>query len=205
MSLSPVSDTSVQEVSAQTPLTLDALQSHVLSYLVGCVKRESLLCREDLQDLCSEVVTAVWQRLEGIDHPLRYARRSARHAVLKLLRAKRRRRQVHQEWHDTRSGYCGDYGGDYGVDYYGMAAHFDTAAEAARGVPPRRAFVQRQLKDQDGRTRLILHLRYEAGYDWKVIADLVGGTPASVRMRERRFCLRTREAWEAAGSARPLS
>ena len=79
--------------------------------------------------------------------------------------------------------------GESHTEYYGDV---DRCRDAIT-LPWVRACVERQ----DGQTRLILHLRYEAGFSWRLIAEAVGGSAASVRMKEQRFCRRTLIAWES--------
>jgi len=168
-----------------TGTTIHRLQIEAETFLKACAHREQLLTAEDLKDLCADVVAAVWPRRDELVYPMRYLRKVARHRLIAFLREKRRRIQTHSEWEmqhrDERQSHAG----------LGLIA----TPEDAWGN--RRAFVGEFLSGQDGHTRLIVHLRYEAKYSWQLIADVVGGSADSVRMKEHRFCQRTLAAWKA--------
>jgi len=165
-------------------LSLESLTRCVSAYTLGCVRNEPLLTTEDARDLCSDVVSAVWPLRHELRYPLRYARRATRFSVIRFLKHKRQRRSAQYIWCQDRTAEHAITGS---MDLDGMAP--------AR--PRRSAFVHDQLRRQDGVTQLILHLRYESNYSWLAIAEAVGGSAASVRMKEKRFRQRTRSAWEA--------
>lgn len=169
---------------ANIELCVVRLQSEVNAYLRACMRRESLLTEEDLKDVSAEVVATIWSRKNDLDHPLRYARKVVRHRLIQFLREKRRRLEVLSEWHNSRT------------ESISLGSEPSLGQSLGTAVRPRQEFVRACLERQDGQTRLILHLRYEAGFSWRLIAEVVGGSAASVRMKEQRFCRRILAAWK---------
>lgn len=166
-------------------ISVERLQSEVDAYLRACSRNESLLTEEDLKDISADVLAAIWPRKSELEHPLRYTRKVVRNHVIRFLRKKRRRLEVLAEWDGSGSESTVSASLPHSELSYGGSAR------------PRQDFVRACVERQDGQTRLILHLRYEAGFSWRLIAEAVGGSAASVRMKEQRFCRRTLIAWES--------
>jgi len=152
------------------------------------------LADADMEDLVSDVVSAVWVKRKSLDCPERYIRRACRNRLIRFLARKRRRMHVQGEWLLDRATP-------------GTAvSRFPESP--SNGNPSRQAkltLISESVARADGLVRLILHLRHEAGLTWSDVSELTGMTAPSARMRELRFRRQVRRAWERSGAEQDVS
>lgn len=163
----------------------DQLRCMARRYLEGCLAQEPLLTAEDLPDLISDVVAAVWMTRRYLACPERYVYRACRNRLLRFLARKRNRLRVQREW---------------SIDRDGPVWFLDSGRERAAGTEPDRqaklTFIRTSMMRADGLVRLILHLRHDGGMTWSDISELTGISAPSARMKEQRFRRRVRRDWE---------
>ncbi len=171
-----------------------AVYEAILAVLRPQVSREALLDHHAVPDLASSVFMAVWSKRDGLQQPYRYARRAARNGLMRFLSQERRRLALQRDWADARMDSAG------GMNPASALTSEGSSQDSRDGLGARQlAFVESLLALQDGRTRLIVHLRYRGGHSWMEIAERVGMSAPSARMRLRRFMAQTRRAWDARG------
>lgn len=186
MAVHPYTETRTESTGRSTDPLLDDLYRSVGQYLNASLRKEPLLTREDVRDLTADVISCIWPRVDDLTHPIRYARRAARNKLIRFLTLKRRRMHLNNDWCTLHQ--------PLEIPRFNLTDHRPVDSCLAN---KRIEFLRRSMHDEDGRTRLILHLRHGSDMSWPDIANLTGVSPSTARMREQRFRKRVLRAWNA--------